>query len=120
MTSTDLLFLADIERRFDARLYPASRVSLIAALARLANHFRSDRPADAWQMLFEDYAEDLQGISDQHLREIVTAHRNEKPWFPKSSELLERWNALRYRETEQCRRARVLLGLEEAKPWEVA
>lgn len=69
-------------------------------------------------MLFEDYAEDLDGISELHLHEIITAHRNEKSWFPKSAELIGRWNAVRYREAEQWRRARVLLGYEPPKPWE--
>lgn len=90
----------------------------IALLARLANHFRSERPADAWQMLFEDYASDLNGISEAHLREAIEGHRKEKGWFPKIAELVERWNLLRHSENEQLRRARVLLGLEEAKPWE--
>lgn len=90
----------------------------MAHLARLANHFYSDRTPEAWKMLFEDYAEDLDGISEPHLREAVAGHRTDKQWFPKASELIERWNFLRYSETQKLRRARVLMGLEEPKPWE--
>lgn len=118
ISSSDSHFLIAIERRLGARQEPTDRVMVIAQLARLANHFRSERPADAWQMLFEDYAEDLAGISETHLREIITAQRNERSWFPKSAELIERWNLLRYRETEQWRRTRILLGFEQPKPWE--
>lgn len=120
ISSTDWQFLAALEQRLQDRQVPAGRVTIIAALARLANHFRTDRPADAWQMLFEDYAEDLEGISEGHLREIISSQRHEKSWFPKSAELIERWNILKYREGEQWRRARVLLDLESPKPWEVA
>lgn len=69
-------------------------------------------------MMFDDYADDLHGISEAHLREIAGAHRRECKWFPKPSELLDRWNNLRYAESEKWRRARVLLGLELPKPWE--
>lgn len=117
-SSSDLQFLAALERHLAARQTPTTRVAIVAHLARLANHFRADRPADAWQMLFEDYADDLDGISEVYLREIVLASRNEKPWFPKVAELVERWEVIRYREGEQLRRARVLLGVEHAKPWE--
>jgi hypothetical protein len=104
----------------EARQAPASRVTVIAALARLANHFRTDRPADAWQMLFEDYAHDLEGISEAHLAEVIRDYRTSKPYFPKVADLVELWNKLRGPESEQARRARVLLGREAPKPWEAA
>ena len=92
---------------------------VIALLARLANHFRAERPADSWQMLFEDYAADLDGVSEVHLREIIDAHRKESPWFPKVSELVSRWNGIKHAEAERWRRARILLGLESPKAWEL-
>lgn len=118
MSKTDLPCLRTALAAFETRQRPAERAAIVARLARLANHFRSERPADAWQMLFEDYAADLDGISDAHLAEIITAHRRERSWFPKSAELTERWQAIRYREAEQLRRTRVLLGEEQPKPWE--
>lgn len=103
-----------------ARNEPASRATVIAVLARLANAVGPDRSADSWQMLFDDYASDLEGISEIHLREIATAYRRESNWFPKPAELIARWNSLRYIEAEKWRRARVLLGLEAPKAWERA
>lgn len=93
-------------------------MTIIAGLARLANHFRADRPSDAWQMLFEDYSDDLMGVSEGHLQTILTKQRQDSPWFPKSADLVAAWDAIRLRESEQLRRARVLLGLEAPKPWE--
>jgi len=101
-----------------ARNQPADRKTVIAALARLANAIGPDRSKDSWQMLFDDYATDLEGISEAHLQEIIVAHRRESNWFPKPAELIARWNSLRYVEAEQWRRARILLGLEQPKAWE--
>jgi hypothetical protein len=70
-------------------------------------------------MLFDDYAKDLDGISMPHLVDVIDSHRREKTWFPKVAELLERWNKLKWGDNERLRRARVLLGLEPAKPWEI-
>lgn len=120
ITSSDSRFLQSLEGGLQARNQPADRNTVIVALARLANAIGPDRSKDSWQMLFDDYATDLDGISEPHLQEILTAHRRESNWFPKPAELISRWNALRYAETEQWRRARVLLGLEAAKPWERA
>lgn len=71
-------------------------------------------------MLFEDYAADLDGISEAHLSEAIRKYRASKPFFPKVAELVEIWNGLRLVEAEQHRRARVLLGIESPKPWEAA
>lgn len=71
-------------------------------------------------MMFDDYAEDLAGISEAHLRDIVAEHRKVSKWFPKVSEIMDAWNLMKYREAEQMRRSRVLLGLEQPKPWESA
>src|ERR1700742_1827173 len=75
ITSSDLPCLEAALREFEDRDKPADRVFIVASLARLANHFRSDRPADAWQMLFDDYASDLFGISEPHLSEAIEAQR---------------------------------------------
>lgn len=107
-----------LQAELETRQIPADRVVIIANLARLANHFRTERPADSWEMLFDDYANDLHGISASHLVEIIDAHRRERSWFPKVAELTERWNKLKWGEHERLRRARVLLGLEPPKPWE--
>lgn len=101
-----------------ARNHPTDRVTLIATLARLANAMGGDRSAESWRMMFDDYADDLEGVSEAHLREIVRDHRRESNWFPKPAELITRWNTLRYGEAEKWRRARVLLGLEQPKSFE--
>lgn len=71
-------------------------------------------------MLFEDYASDLDGISEPHLNAIIDAARRENPWFPKSADLVDRWHAIQRLENERLRRVRVLQGLEQPKPWEAA
>lgn len=118
LNSSELQTVDELASAYEGRQEPMQRERIIAHLGRLANHFHSDRTPQAWKMLFEDYAEDLSGISEPHLREVITAHRNEKNWFPKCAELIERWRFLQYSEAEKLRRARVLLGKEDPKPWE--
>src|SRR5690349_16010694 len=69
-------------KELEDRQKPAGRVIVIRAVARLANHFRADRPPEAWQMLFEDYAEDLEGISEAHLVEVIQRYRRKKRYWP--------------------------------------
>lgn len=102
----------------ERRQAPLARMALVGQLARLANHFRGERPAESWTMLFEDYASDLDGISGEYLAQIVEDWRQSKPWFPKVCELLDRWNAAKSADALRLHRARVLLGQEQAKAWE--
>jgi hypothetical protein len=118
--SSDSQFLAALEGQIAERNKPTDRVTVIGILARLANAIGGDRPTESWKMMFDDYAEDLEGISEAHLREIVSMHRRESNWFPKPAELIARWDLMKYREAEKWRRARVLLGVEQPKPWEAA
>lgn len=120
ITSSDSQFLTKLEAEIADRNRPTDRVTLIAVLARLANAIGGDRSAESWKMMFDDYAEDLNGISEAHLREIVAKHRRSSNWFPKPAELVELWNFIKYTEAEKWRRARVLLGHEKPKPWEAA
>ena len=61
----------------------------MAPLARLANHFRNERNAAEWQMLFEDYLSDLKEFSAADIEQAVIDHRRAKPFFPKIAELVE-------------------------------
>lgn len=60
-------------------------------------------------MLFDDYANDLAGISEPHLLEILAAHRRERNWFPKVAELVERLGVIQRGENLRFQRARTLL-----------
>lgn len=112
--------LEDLQARLLSRLIPADRVAIIALLARAANHHRTERPAESWQMLFEDYAEALEGISEGHLRDVIAKCHEEINFFPKIAELTSRWKTLHHVESEKLRRARIALGTEAPKPWERA
>jgi hypothetical protein len=112
--------LKQLEEDMTAVLEPCDAKTIIRHLARLANYHWAERPADAWQMLFEDYAVDLEGISETHLETIVQSCRKIVKWFPKMPELMDQWAVERCRDREKLRRARVLLGKEEPKAWERA
>lgn len=118
--SSDSQYLAGLSAAIQERQRPADRPIIIAILARLANYYGGDRSPESWRMMFDDYAEDLAGISEAHLRDIAADHRKVSKWFPKVAEITEAWNLMKYREGEQLRRARVLLGHEQPKPWEAA
>lgn len=118
VTSSDLRSLEALESEFLERQRPTDRATIIAHLARLANYYGGDRTTQSWEMMFDDYALDLEGISEAHLRDIASLQRRTNKWFPRVAEITEAWNLMKYREAEQARRARVLLGREEPKPWE--
>jgi hypothetical protein len=116
--STALPSLTKLERQLDAALTAATTVQVIAQLARLANHYRGERPESSWDMLFEDYARDLDGISLAHLSAILDSARREKSWYPKVADLVRLWTVEKFRDAEKRRRTRILLGKEDAKSWE--
>lgn len=68
-------------------LAPGDRTLLIALLARLANHRSKERSPQQWQMLFEDYVEDLGEFSTAHIQEAIKEHRRSSTFFPASAEL---------------------------------
>jgi hypothetical protein len=115
-----LQYLAGLSAEIQERQRPADRPIVIAILARLANYYGGDRSPESWRMMFDDYGEDLAGISEAHLRDVVAEHRKASKWFPKVAEIIDAWNLMKHREGEQLRRARVLLGHEQPKPWETA
>lgn len=102
----------------ERRHAPAKPAVIMAHLARLANHWKNERGPAEWQALFEDYAHDLNGISEAHLVETIASHRKTKHWFPKISDLHEPAVAARLFEREDLRKVRCLLGIESPKPWE--
>jgi hypothetical protein len=120
VTSSDSQFLAGVSDQLGERQRPADKPGIVRILARLANNYGGERTAESWEMLFDDYSEDLAGISESHLKQIASEHRKASKWFPRVAEIVSRWNEIRYLETEQLRRANVLLGRIPAKPWEIA
>jgi hypothetical protein len=93
-------------------LQPGRRAAIVAMLARLANlHRTKDRSPQEWQMLFEDYCEDLGEFSEAHVSEAIKEHRQNSNWFPTIAELRGRCLELRARDKFRLERAKRLLGV---------
>lgn len=91
------------------RLQPAEKPVMVAELRRIANHHASERKPAQWEMLFDDFWEDLQEFSSAHIHEAVVAHRRENNWFPKVHEL--RSKCVELRDTDQWRLRRTNVQL---------
>lgn len=109
-------FLIDI----DQRLMPVSVKSLSILLRDLYQYYNSGRdvPGDLdsfWNAYFEDLAE----FSEPHLAAAILKHRREKNWFPKTAELRSIAEAMQATAVEYRHRARVLLGVEAPRKWEI-
>ena len=106
LTLPERLVMEETERALNAGLTPGRRAVTIALLARLAAHRKSDRTPQEWQMLFEDFAEDLAEFSDAHVQEAIVQHRRTCKFFPTPAELralcLEQVARDRYR-LRRCR-----------------
>lgn len=94
----------------ESRLVPGTKQTIIGALARLANHSKSERSAAEWKMLFEDYCQDLGEFSDAHVQQAVVDHRRSSNWFPKIAELRERCSELRGLDAARLRRCEQQFG----------
>jgi len=101
------------------RLVPAEAKVVIAALWRLANHHKKDRTAREWEELFHDFIEDLGEFGEAHVIEALREHRQESKWFPKPAEIRSRCERLKAIDVEMLHRARVLLGLERPRAFEI-
>lgn len=93
-----------------ASLSPGRRAALAGMLARLANHRGKERTPQEWQMLFEDYCDDLAEFSDHHLHQAIQEHRKNSTWFPSIAELSERCRGLRERDKWRLERAEKILA----------
>jgi len=93
-------------------LAPGDRKMLIALLARLANHRSKERSRQEWQMLFEDYIEDLGEFSAAHMQEAIKEHRQSSPFFPASAELRGRCLELVKRDKSRLEQCEGLLANE--------
>ena len=93
-------------------LGPGDRKMLIGLLARLANHRWKERSRQEWQMLFEDYVEDLGEFSAEHMQEAIKEHRQSSPFFPASAELRARCLEHVMRDKARLERCKRLLADE--------
>ena len=98
------------------RLVAARRGAVIAHLARLSAHYARERSAEQWQIVFEDYAEDLSEFPEVYVRNAIARWRQSNPFWPRAAELrglmLREW----HRDQELLRRAEVLLGERKPSP----
>jgi hypothetical protein len=67
---------------------PPGRAEVIVLLSRLAAHYWADLDARRWEVLFNDYAEDLAAVPGPLLVEAVANWRRTGTRFPKVAELL--------------------------------
>lgn len=109
LTAPEIEALSETARTLEIWLSPGQRAAAVGLLARLANHHRKARSAEEWQMLFEDYCDDLAEFSDAHVAEAIGEHRRQSNWFPTIAELRERCLELRQRDNFRLIRARGLL-----------
>jgi hypothetical protein len=68
--------------------------------------------------MFDDWAEDLAPYSEAHVAEVCREWRKTKTYFPKIAEFVSLLDAKLTLETQLRHRARVLLQLDEPRPWE--
>lgn len=90
-------------------LMRGNRAVLIAQLVRLANHRAKERSAQEWQMLFEDYADDLCEFSDSHTTEAIKEFRKHSNFFPTIAEISQRCLELVARDKHRLERCEMLL-----------
>lgn len=101
--------LESVRLALQVRLEPCRPEIVITALARLANHHKSERTSAEWQALYEDYVHDLAEFSNAHVLQALHEHRQTSKWFPKVSEVRER--CVELRNLDQIRLRRVVVSL---------
>ena len=111
LTEAEAAALSEMMLVLDMRLKPGLRQTLVESLARIANHYNSERSPSEWQMLFEDYIQDLGEFSDATVSQALAEHRRESPWFPKIADLYKR--CVEIRELDRCRLDRCRRALSE-------
>lgn len=111
--------IRDLLPALDARMEPAADVRVIMHVARLLSHW-SVKKGDDQASVLDDFATDLTGYSEAHIIEACAEWRRSSRHRPVPADLLAVLDRLRAVETERRHRARVLLGLEEPRPWERA
>lgn len=84
---SDIAILREAEHVLAGQDAPALKQNVLGHLARLANHFSTDRSPAEWKMLFEDYWEDLAEFSDLDVHQALLDHRRGNKWFPKIAQL---------------------------------
>jgi hypothetical protein len=109
--------LAEIE----TRLTPATKAAIVAHLGRLMNTAGTEQKLSASEVdaKLNDYAYHLAEFSEPHFVTAISEHVRDEKWFPKVSELRERLLFRRTTAVVMRRRARILLGLDQASTWEL-
>lgn len=110
LTEAERAALEQTKLMLRERVEPSHKAPVIALLARLANHRSKEKSATEWQMLFEDYAEDLAEFSAAHVQEAIKLHRQNSPFFPASSELRDLCKVFARRDEDQIARCTMLLA----------
>lgn len=102
---------------FEERLKPAADERVIYHVARLLAHWSAKKGHDQ-DSIIDDFANDLAAYSEPHVVEACAQWRRSSKHRPVPADLVAVLDQLRHREELLRRRARVLIGLEDPKPWE--
>ena|ERR1051326_5141164 len=106
------------ERNLSRRHSVFSAEYIVHQLAIVGNQFKSERTPAEWEMLYADYAANLQEFPCAIFHDVNAHHRRSKTWFPKLADLVQGCIAQLAKEREDLRRIRVLLGREEPRVFE--
>lgn len=108
-------------QEIDQRLAPARREWVIAILMRLAvgSYPEVTKDQHGFGIRLNDLADDLVEFSEPHIVLACTDWRKSEQWFPKEAELRSKLVHIRAIEHVHQHRAQVLLGLKDARPWEL-
>jgi len=103
---------------FEQRLVPSEGARILWHVGRLANQWKNTRSEAENDLFFDDWAEDLAPYSEAHIAEACGEWRRAEYRFPKIAEIIAILDHKVWSDKEMRRRARVLLGLQEPRPWE--
>lgn len=98
--------------RLEIALSPAPPELTVMLLTRLAAHYWNERGEAQWDIVFDDYSEDLSALPADVLAEAIARYRRKGKFWPKVAELLAEGRPLLDKRRTQYRRLCKVLDLE--------
>lgn len=102
----------------EARTAPAEPNMVLWHVGKLLNHWPSAQSAAEKEMIVSDWLEDLAPYSEAHIVEACGIWRRTQKFKPHVADIVQLIERAKYRDQENARRAKVLLGLSTPRPWE--
>lgn len=120
LTDDQVPVVAASLNELENRLSPSRREWIIAILARLAVAYDyASKDTEAFGIQLSDMADDLEEFSEAHIAQACIEWRKSQTFFPKAGELRRRLVELDAYDRCMRRRARILLGIEEARNYDL-